>query len=299
MKEISNNDKSEQQQRDKNFFPLEQIYKVFSGEIGFPTMKQSGSKHIVVEPPGRSLSEFMDDLKQMNLKTVLMIADQLLCRIELMHEKGFIHRNIEPRTCVMGKRANFNQVCFWDLHRAIPYINFHTGKHIPFSENNKFVGSLIFSSANAHCGNQLSRRDDLESIAYLLIYLYCGSLPWSSYARPADVYHSKINTSTNDLCAQLPKEFKIFINHVKCLNFEDKPKYAEYRKLFRDLFIREGFVFDYKYEWGLIMLSRSMDSIGDGVKIIENNINKTCRKLKQYDHKKTKRHHLLIYPTKI
>ncbi|OHT01845.1 Casein kinase I [Tritrichomonas foetus] len=329
------------------------IYQIMDGTPGFPRVKHRSTKHVVLESLGLNISSVVDELKHLSLKTVLIIADQLLCRLESLHSKGYIHCDIRPDVLMTGKRDSSNVIYLMNLNHAAPYIVMNNsdsetdsiimdnpndssndeslnnnniivtneisviGEHVPFTDKNPFSGSLAFASTNAHRGFQLSRRDDLESLAYVLIYLLNGSLPWMTFARPADVLYSKMNIPAEDLCGGIPKVFKKFLNHVRCLSFEDRPKYAEYRKLFRELFIKKGYLYDYRFEWSSIVVSRSLDlqaarkSSAKAQKNYENFPKRKSKLIKGSHHqipkptsssksksKSKKQHRLLIYPSK-
>lgn len=100
-----------------------------------------------------------------------------------------------------------------------------------------------------------SRRDDLESLGYMLMYFCRGSLPWQGLkaANKKQKYdrimEKKMTTPTELLCRNFPSEFAIYLNYTRSLRFDDKPDYAYLRKLFRDLFVREGYVYDYVFDW--------------------------------------------------
>lgn len=100
-----------------------------------------------------------------------------------------------------------------------------------------------------------SRRDDLESLSYVMMYFCRGSLPWQGLKAATKkqkydrIMEKKMTTSTDILCRGFPQEFAIYLNYVRSLRFDDKPDYSYLRKLFRDLFVREGFQYDYVFDW--------------------------------------------------
>ena len=103
-----------------------------------------------------------------------------------------------------------------------------------------------------------SRRDDLESLGYVLMYFIRGSLPWQGlkantkkqkYERIMEV---KMATPVEVLCNKFPIEFRMYFEYVRTLRFEDKPDYAYLKKLFRELFVREGFEMDGVFDWTLL-----------------------------------------------
>ena len=165
-----------------------------------------------------------------------------------MHLKGYVHGDIKPEKLIIGKDSNSNQIYLIGFGNSTKYTP-KNGEHLPISYKHKYQGSLMFSSINSQRGFKLSRRDDLENFGYLLIYLLTGSLPWLLYTSVKDVCHCKMNTPVQYLCEGLPPEFEIYINSVKCLGYSDEPDYSYYRQLFKRLFIKEGYIYDYHYDW--------------------------------------------------
>ena len=108
-----------------------------------------------------------------------------------------------------------------------------------------------------HAFVEQARRDDLESLAYVLMYFLRGALPWQGLKAATKkqkydrIMEKKMTTPTDLLCRGFPNEFGIFLNYCRALRFDDKPDYSYLRKLFRDLFVREGFQYDYVFDWSV------------------------------------------------
>jgi hypothetical protein len=134
-------------------------------------------------------------------------------------------------------------------------LDLHTHEHKEYSRNNGFVGTAQYVSVNAHLGDQQSRRDDLESVMYLLIRFLRGKLPWSGIhepnreARHDRIADQKIRTTLDALCVAIPREFREIIGEIRKLGFDNKPGYAKIRELLRGLFVRSGFVNDGVFDW--------------------------------------------------
>ncbi|KAI3463252.1 hypothetical protein Pfo_019915 [Paulownia fortunei] len=116
---------------------------------------------------------------------------------------------------------------------------------------------------NTHLGIEQSRRDDLESLGYVLMYFLRGSLPWQGLKagnkkqKYEKISEKKVSTSIEALCRGYPTEFASFFHYCRSLRFDDKPDYAYLKRIFRDLFIREGFQFDYVFDWTILKYQQS------------------------------------------
>ena len=127
---------------------------------------------------GKSLEDlFQENQKKFSLKTVCLIAEQMLDRIEFIHNKNIIHRDIKPDNFVMGLQNNYI-VYILDFGLSKKYRSSRTHQHIKFCSNKKLTGTARYASINALKGCEQSRRDDLEAIGYVLMYFLRGSLPW-------------------------------------------------------------------------------------------------------------------------
>ena len=233
------------------------VYRSLNGALGFSPVHHFGehasSSVLVLDLLAASLEDHLTALKRpFSLKTVLMVADAALARLEFLHLKGFVHRDVKPANFVFGRKSASGVLHLIDFGLATQYRDPRTGEHIPYSENQCVAGTARYASINAHLGIVASRRDDLESLAYMLVYLLKARLPWQglhSGDKYAAIAKVKMQTSVEELCAGTPREFAVFVDQVRSLRFDDTPDYAFYRKLFRQLFLRQGFQFDGVYDW--------------------------------------------------
>ncbi|KAG5377451.1 hypothetical protein IGI04_042047 [Brassica rapa subsp. trilocularis] len=177
-----------------------------------------------------------------------MVADQMINRLEFVHSKSYLHRDLKPGNFLMGLPRRADQVYIIDFGLAKKYRDGSNHRHIRYSENKSFIGTPSYVSVNTHLGIEQSRRDDMESLGYVLMYFLKGSLPWQGLKREK-ILVKKGSTSVEELCRGYPTEFASYFRHCRSLRFDDKPDYAYLKRLFRDLFIRQGFQFDYVFDW--------------------------------------------------
>ncbi|OHT01632.1 hypothetical protein TRFO_31507 [Tritrichomonas foetus] len=331
------------------------VYQFLQGGVNIPKFYWYGNDRSQNVMAFERLSKSVENLfnykmNYFSLKTVLMLADQMISAIEYMHKKGFIHRDIKTENFMMGMNEKASQLYLIDFGLAGKYKNSSShvtsnnshatssnthvtsnnshakssnshvtsnnshakssNSHVTSSnshitsnnshatsnnapiilvqndenedqtcvdynspqkplknssqknevhkvmtKNHEFIGTAKFQSINAHLGYSLSRRDDMEAIGYILVYLMKGSLPWMDIkTRDKKLFYEyiktvKINTPIDQLCNGLPNEFAEYLKSVRNLEFEEEPKYSIYRKMFRDLFIRNVYVYDYQYDW--------------------------------------------------
>mmetsp|Transcript_15701 Transcript_15701/g.14210 ORF Transcript_15701/g.14210 Transcript_15701/m.14210 type:complete len:354 (-) Transcript_15701:131-1192(-) len=236
------------------------IYRSLHGVVGIPSVRWFGVEGdynvMVIDLLGKSLEDLFNDCgRRFSLKTVLMLADQLLCRLEIIHTKCYIHRDIKPDNFLMGRGSRRHMVYVIDFGLAKLYRDPRSHRHIPFKEGKNLTGTARYASINTHMGIEQSRRDDLESIGYVLIYFLRGYLPWqglkayTKIQKYEKILEKKNSTSTETLCKGFPVEFKAYFDHVKSLRFEDRPDYDYLKRLFRELFFRKGFTYDNMFDW--------------------------------------------------
>lgn len=239
------------------------LYKILQGGTGIPNIRWCGIEGdynvLVLDLLGPSLEDLFNFCsRKFSLKTVLMLADQMINRVEYVHSKSFLHRDIKPDNFLMGLGRRANQVYIIDFGLAKKYRDPSTHQHIPYRENKNLTGTARYASINTHLGIEQGRRDDLESLGYVLMYFLRGSLPWQGlkagtkkqkYER---ISEKKMSTSIETLCKAYPSEFSSYFHYCRSLRFDDKPDYAYLKRIFRDLFIREGFQFDYVFDWTIL-----------------------------------------------
>jgi serine/threonine protein kinase len=211
---------------------------------------------LMMEHAGQSIENLFDKCKRrFSVKTVCMLAIEMLHCIELLHERMFLHRDIKPDNFTFKN----GKIYILDFGLCKRYRHPDTNEHITYKENKSITGTPRYASINSHLGIQMSRRDDLESLAYCLIYFLRGSLPWmgiratSKRSKYNKILEKKMATPIDLLCAGYPEEFYDYLCYVRSLRFADKPDYAALRGMFERVAARLEFTFDGKYDWDVLL----------------------------------------------
>lgn len=215
-----------------------------------------GARNVMVmDLLGPSLEElFTESNKTFSLKTVLMLADQMIKRVEYVHSRRIIHRDIKPDNFTIGIGRNLHRIFIIDFGLAKKFMT-SSGEHIKYREGKGLTGTARYASINTHLGVEQSRRDDLESLGYVFLYMLKGQLPWQNLKAKTikekydKIKEKKILTKLEDLCKGLPEAFLDYCNYCRKLKFVDKPDYAYLKTNFKTLFTEQGFDYDFQYDW--------------------------------------------------
>lgn len=237
------------------------FYSMLGKHDGIPQVQFFGqtSTHnaLVMELLGPSLEDLFDLCsRKFSLKTVLMIALQLLDRIEYVHSKNLIYRDIKPENFLIGRGSTNRQ-------HVIHIVDFGLAKeyrtadriHIPYREHKSLTGTARYMSINTHLGREQSRRDDLEALGYMFMYFLRGSLPWQGLKadtlkeRYQKIGDTKRLTTSEVLCEGHSREFLIYLRTVRQMEFTEDPNYEGLRQLFHNALKENHWTNDGDFDW--------------------------------------------------
>ena len=211
---------------------------------------------LVEELLGKSLEDIFNSYgKPFSLKTVCVLGIEMIKRIQSIHQKYYIHRDIKPDNFMTGRGENEKNIYIIDFGLAKKYYSVSKAQHIKFTTGKHLIGTARYCARNAHRGYEQGRRDDIESIGYVLMYFLLGVLPWQGLKIKKNedqfekIAEKKYTTPFEELTEGQPEEFLIFFKYIDKLNFEDQPNYIYLIGLFQtmiDKYCRECF---YDFDW--------------------------------------------------
>jgi len=227
--------------------------------VGIPKVRWFGVEGdfnvLVMELVGPSLTELLEFCHgRFDSKTVMMLAHQAISRLQFVHVLGYLHRDLKPDNLAMGMGKRSHHLYLIDFGLAKKYMDKST-QHIPFRDGKSLTGTARYVSIATHKGMQQARRDDMESLGHVLIFLAKGSVPWQAVRsnnkneKYEKIMAMKIATPPTVLCARLPNAFHKFLSYSRNLKFEEEPNYEYCRQLFEGDMADRGYEFDYQYSW--------------------------------------------------
>ena len=191
---------------------------------------------------------------------------EMINLLEYIHNKHIIHRDIKPDNFVMGRGNEKTMVYLIDFGLAKKFRSSKTLKHCPMTNKKKLTGTARYASVNALKGIEQSRRDDLESLGYVLLYFLKGNLPWQGLPiknkedRYTKIMEKKRDTSPAELCAGFPKQFEEYVKYTQGLEYEEDPKYDYLKGLFESTVQALGYNgIDRVFDW-MVKISDSEKS---------------------------------------
>jgi casein kinase 1 len=247
-------------------------YKILVGCPGIPNVYYFGQEGLhnilVIDLLGPSLEDLFDSCgRRFSIKTVVMVAKQMLSRVQTIHEKNLIYRDIKPDNFLVGRPGtkNGNVVHVVDFGMAKQYRDPKTKQHIPYRERKSLSGTARYMSINTHLGREQSRRDDLEALGHVFMYFLRGGLPWQGLKAATNkqkyekIGEKKQTTVIKELCEGFPEQFTEYLTYVRNLGFEETPDYDYLRELFTTAAKESGVTEDGEYDWMKIKSSSAGD----------------------------------------
>lgn len=241
--------KTEPKDTDKKTLKNEaRIYQYLGNTNGFPQLQYFGAtlthNYLVMDLLGTSLSSMIKRYQTLSLKTVLFIGIQIINRIQTLHSKFLLHRDIKTDNFVFENKQPTNKLYLIDLGFSKRYT--YDGLHIPENSINTIIGTPNFVSLNNHNGVEPSRRDDLESAIYIILNMFFGNLEWFNYINIFDIVKLKKKLI---LQPNTPPFIKTMLHYVISLRFNELPDYNFIINIMNDLIQHNGYKNDNVFEW--------------------------------------------------
>lgn len=216
------------------------VYQYLNGCPGIPNIRWFGtdstSNYMVIDLLGVSLTQMIKtDQKNLSLAVIAKIGIQMIDILQGIHDKGMVHRDLKPDNFLLHPTKGIDQIYLIDLGVCKTYLQPETNEHMEMRKTNAMIGTPNFASVNAHHLLELSRRDDLESLVYTLLFLYFGNLPWTFISRE-EMMKQKIELiEYKDKDPEIHPILIEILNCVRKLDFKQRPFYEKYKNVFQDL----------------------------------------------------------------
>ncbi|ORY23434.1 kinase-like domain-containing protein [Naematelia encephala] len=266
-------------------------YKILSGCMGIPQVYYFGQEGLhnilVIDLLGPSLEDLFDMCgRKFSVKTCCMTARQMLSRVQTIHEKNLIYRDIKPDNFLIGRPGSkgANTIHVVDFGMAKQYRDPKTKQHIPYRERKSLSGTARYMSINTHLGREQSRRDDLEALGHVFFYFLRGGLPWQGLKAATNkqkyekIGEKKQTTPIPELVEGYPQEFAIYLNYVRKLTFDETPDYDFLRELFLTAIKNNGDEEDQVYDWMLLNGGKGWETSSSTAAVADVNRRETTRR---------------------
>ena len=216
------------------------IYKVLDGIKNIPRMRNFGVEgafnYLIMDLLEESLDDLMEKQSKFSITYTISIAIELIDILHQIHDRGIVHRDLKPENFLIKN----NKVFIIDFGLSKSYLD-KDNNHVKMENNKSLIGTIRYASVNVHNNLTYSRRDDLESLAYILIYFLKGSLPWQGLKiesldeKHKKIYDIKTSYNLHTLCQDIPLEFLIYLKYCHSLKYSEKPNYDYIKSLFTNL----------------------------------------------------------------
>ncbi|KEG06830.1 putative protein kinase, putative,casein kinase I [Trypanosoma grayi] len=235
---------------------------------GIPELKYFGQEGdfriLIMSMHGPSLEDLHANLGRFSLKTTVMLSDEMISRLEFLHSVGYIHRDLKPDNFLLGVGKLARHIYLIDLGLSIRHRS-SDGVHREMATGKSFVGTSRYASLRTHQGFSQSRRDDMEQLVYVLIYLYRGHLPWSGLqikdreAKEKAIGEIKQKLTAAQICSKCPRQFEDLLIYARKMEYTEGPQYEMCRILMSSVFgaIGPNVKHDYQYDWVTVRMKEN------------------------------------------
>jgi serine/threonine protein kinase len=217
------------------------IYQYLANNDGFPQLKWFGSTNnvnfLVTNLLECSITKLVQKYGRLSVKTVLLLGIQMIERIQTLHNHYLIHRDIKPDNFMINISDKTNKVFLIDFGFCKRYN--YDGKHIEFKRTTSLIGTPNYVSLNVHNGAEPSRRDDIESCLYVLIYMLFGKIFSTETSGDPKLNPMKILALKKEQLTNVPRFLIVAFNYVRTIKFEEEPDYQYIIRIFSDLLLEQ------------------------------------------------------------